>query len=85
MSFSSFIPNILSPLTCSFPAINACIGFNCPWNILRKSSESKIMVQPASPPGKDPLPTFPVIVKEYKHVDVMKVKFGSTTGPKVGL
>ena len=59
MSFSSFIASIISPLIFNFPPMNACVGLSSPLNIFTKSSESKFMVQLASPPGKEPLPTLP--------------------------
>ena len=59
MSFSSFIASIMFPLIFNFPPIKACVGLSSPLNIFTKSSESKFMVQFASPPGKEPLPTLP--------------------------
>lgn len=53
----------MSPFIFNRPPIKACVGFSSPLNIFTKSPESMIMVQPASPPGKEPLPALPVIPK----------------------
>lgn len=53
----------MSPLIFNRPPIKACVGFSSPLNIFTKSPESIVMVQPASPPGKEPLPALPVIRK----------------------
>lgn len=60
--------NTLCPLISSLSNIDNCNGFRCPWNILTKSSESIIMVQPTSPPGYLPLPTLPAMMKKINTI-----------------